>query len=353
MAVPTLMGWQEKILTGLPGVRVTPENVRFLDAWARAEGGSYANNPFNTTLQTGAQIGAPNSAGVRGYASPQAGIRATIDTLLNGRYSNILDALRQGSSAAQAASALASSPWGTGSLVQKILGSSDTSTTTPSTPSTPTALPSGGLPEALPGRVLGLNQPGYSTPSLDVLGKSGSALTNALVGASMRSSDLALSRIPNLGMPTSPKATTSVMPASDGGIAPADGFKPGDPLLASQQTSIGGEHDTAGLPGFPAYDYFAKAGSAAVAPASGKIVKLSGHDPSGGPTSGVHGPFGWSVYVQGEDGRIYYMTHMGSRTVKEGDRVRAGQQIGTVGDYAHWGGADHIHMGVSAPGATL
>jgi hypothetical protein len=42
----------------------------------------------------------------------------------------------------------------------------------------------------------------------------------------------------------------------------------------------------------------APAGSPAVAPVGGKIIRLSGHDPSRGPTEGVHGPFGWSVYIQ-------------------------------------------------------
>src|SRR5262245_15380791 len=137
-------------------------------------------------------------------------------------------------------------------------------------------------------------------------------------------------------------ATTVAVPG-----APGQQFKPtGKPVPGRFLSSVGAEHPTAGLPGYDAYDYMAKAGSPAVAPITGKVIKLSGHDPSGGPTQGVHGPFGWSVYIQGDDGHTYYMTHMGGRNVKVGQKVKAGQQIGTVGNYAKWGGADHIHMGV-------
>lgn len=146
---------------------------------------------------------------------------------------------------------------------------------------------------------------------------------------------------------------TGQAPATGGGGAPAAAggkqqvlrVKPGVPV--ADLSSEGAEHATEGLPGFPAHDFMAPAGSPAVAPVSGKVVRFSGHDPKGGPTEGPHGPFGWSVYIQGDDGRTYYLTHMGSRSIKVGQTVRQGQVIGTVGDYAKWGGADHIHQGVS------
>jgi murein DD-endopeptidase MepM/ murein hydrolase activator NlpD len=114
----------------------------------------------------------------------------------------------------------------------------------------------------------------------------------------------------------------------------------------SNLTSKGAEHETAGLAGYPAYDYFAPPGSAAVAPVTGKVIKLSGHDPSLGPIQGPHGPLGWSVYIQGVDGHTYYMTHMGSRQVKLGQTVKAGTPIGTVANYDRYGIPSHIHMGV-------
>lgn len=124
----------------------------------------------------------------------------------------------------------------------------------------------------------------------------------------------------------------------------------GDPVPPDVQTSIGPEHETSGLPGFPAHDYMAPAGSPVVAPADGEIVRFSGHSPAHGPTEGIHGPFGWSLYLQGQNGRMYYMTHLGSRGVRVGQKVRAGEPIATIGDYARWGGADHVHMGVSSGG---
>ncbi len=114
----------------------------------------------------------------------------------------------------------------------------------------------------------------------------------------------------------------------------------------AHMTSEGGEHPTAGLGGYPARDYFARPGTAAVAPVNGKVVRLSGHDPSQGPTQGPHGPLGYSVYIQGDDGHTYFLTHMGSRNVKPGQRVRSGQKIGTVANYDKYGTPSHIHMGV-------
>jgi murein DD-endopeptidase MepM/ murein hydrolase activator NlpD len=145
------------------------------------------------------------------------------------------------------------------------------------------------------------------------------------------------------GGPTASAASTGEAAAAAGGRV--RGFKRGDPVIGG--TSVGGEHETMGLPGYPAHDYFAKAGSTAVAPVSGKVVKLSGHDPKNGPTQGPHGPLGWSVYIQGTDGKTYFLTHMGSRTVKVGQKVTAGAKIGTVANYDKYGTPSHIHMGVS------
>ena len=123
------------------------------------------------------------------------------------------------------------------------------------------------------------------------------------------------------------------------------GTRPGSPVPG--QSRHAATHPTANLPGYPAYDYMAPAGSSAVAPVSGTVIKLSGHNPGNGPPNGPHGPFGWSVYIKGDDGHTYFLTHMGARSVHVGQRVRRGQRIGNVGNYARWGGANHIHMGVN------
>src|SRR5262245_31077995 len=123
MAIPGIPDWRERILAGV-GVKPTLENLRFMDAWARAEGGTATNNPFNTTQRMAGstfynQLG--GGIGVQNYGTVQMGIDATVNTLTNGRYGNIIGALRKGDSAMAAANALANSPWGTGGLVQKIL----------------------------------------------------------------------------------------------------------------------------------------------------------------------------------------------------------------------------------------
>lgn len=117
-AVPSKNGFAEALLRKI-GAPVTPENLKFLDAWQKAEGGS-ADNPFNTT-QDAPGATRFNSVGVKRYPSVEVGLDATVKTLTNGRYGPILAALRQGNSAQEAARALAASPWGTGGLVQKIL----------------------------------------------------------------------------------------------------------------------------------------------------------------------------------------------------------------------------------------
>jgi murein DD-endopeptidase MepM/ murein hydrolase activator NlpD len=69
---------------------------------------------------------------------------------------------------------------------------------------------------------------------------------------------------------------------------------------------------------------------------------------------GVHGPFGWSIYLKGDSGSYYFITHLGSReqSAGMGANVRGGQQIGTVGNYAKWGGANHTHVGVNPQGKS-
>lgn len=105
-------------------------------------------------------------------------------------------------------------------------------------------------------------------------------------------------------------------------------------------------HDTAGLPGYPARDFFAPARTVVLAPCGGLIRRLSGHPPTTHAQPG--GPYGWSVYLRAANGDDYYMTHFGVRFVWTGQRVRRGQQLGTVADYAHATHGvtpSHIHMG--------
>lgn len=107
-------------------------------------------------------------------------------------------------------------------------------------------------------------------------------------------------------------------------------------------------HDTAGAPWVPwlsgpdAVDLFARPGTNVDAPAAGRIVRLSGRDPSLPPPNGVGGPWGLSEYFETDAGDVFFATHL-SRTAPLG-RYQAGQPIGTVGDYPGLA-ADHVHYG--------
>ena len=118
----------KSILKGI-GAPITDENMKFFYAWRQAEGGKARNNPFNTTqskpgstfyncLKKGVS---GCKSGVRNYLSSQDGIDATVRTIKNGRYQNIINALKTGDNAEKSALALKSSPWGTGELALKVV----------------------------------------------------------------------------------------------------------------------------------------------------------------------------------------------------------------------------------------
>lgn len=102
------------------GLPISQQNMQFMRAWHAAEGGTASYNPFNTTMPSPGATNY-NSVPVRNYASLEAGIQATINTLKNSRYAGIRAALARNDPHG-AASALGASPWGTsGSLVNKVL----------------------------------------------------------------------------------------------------------------------------------------------------------------------------------------------------------------------------------------
>ena len=127
-------------------------------------------------------------------------------------------------------------------------------------------------------------------------------------------------------------------PQNEGIVSGAPSLNPSGPK--------GGIHETEGLPGYPALDFLGPAEASVLAFEAATVERFSGHDPAQGPVEGIHGPFGWSVYLRAASGVDYYVTHLGSRVVNVGDSVKGGQQIGTVADYAHFGGTNHAHVGV-------
>lgn len=104
------------------GLPQTSENMRAMTAWQQAEGTSASFNPLATTRHAPGATDI-NEVGVKNFVSYEQGLRATIDTLRNGLYGNILAALRDGTSARRVAQAIADSPWGTGDGVTSVLES--------------------------------------------------------------------------------------------------------------------------------------------------------------------------------------------------------------------------------------
>ena len=113
--------WANDFLTKL-GMPVTNENVQLMVAWQKAEGTRAQNNPLATT-QNMAGATRFNSVGVKNFATYDDGITANVKAITNGRYENVLAALRRGDSAVATAQAIAASPWGTGQGVLRILQS--------------------------------------------------------------------------------------------------------------------------------------------------------------------------------------------------------------------------------------
>jgi hypothetical protein len=87
-------GWERDVLTALKAP-IDADTTKFMDTWHDYEGGSALNNPMNTTQP---EPGATNynSVGVKNYVSSASGTLATVTTLENGRYPDILAALRSG-----------------------------------------------------------------------------------------------------------------------------------------------------------------------------------------------------------------------------------------------------------------
>ncbi|TNE82527.1 MAG: M23 family metallopeptidase [Bacteroidetes bacterium] len=80
-------------------------------------------------------------------------------------------------------------------------------------------------------------------------------------------------------------------------------------------------------------DIFAKKGKPVLAATSGMVIK-----------KGEGGNGGKFVVVLGPNMVLHYYAHLDSYTVSSGDRVKAGEQIGTVGNTGNaQGKAPHLH----------
>jgi LAS superfamily LD-carboxypeptidase LdcB/peptidoglycan hydrolase-like protein with peptidoglycan-binding domain len=115
------------ILKGI-GAPITEENLKFFYAWRASEGGKAKNNPFNTTQgmkdDPGISVYGKNKAGVKNYSTSEFGIKATIKTLLNGRYPCIVNGLKNDIGAEKISECFDNlETWGTGDLINKVIKS--------------------------------------------------------------------------------------------------------------------------------------------------------------------------------------------------------------------------------------
>ncbi len=109
-------------------------------------------------------------------------------------------------------------------------------------------------------------------------------------------------------------------------------------------------HQTAGLPGYPAVDVFAKAGTVARASFFGRVVRVSGRPLSPSDRPGLS--YGWSVYVHNRvNGWTRYATHFERLLLDVGAIIVPGRALGLVAvpPVGSPPGSAHIHLGLNRP----
>lgn len=123
------------------------------------------------------------------------------------------------------------------------------------------------------------------------------------------------------------------------------------PVANTIPSSFVTTHDTDGLAGWGAFDWFRPAGTIVGSPVSGTVYRLSG---SGRAAVGMTGgAFGYSMYIQAKNGTKLFLTHFAERFVRAGQHVEIGTPLGRVAKY---GNASHIHVGAEGAkprGATV
>lgn len=124
--------------------------------------------------------------------------------------------------------------------------------------------------------------------------------------------------------------------------SPSGTYK-GSPV-PGQRPAAKSTHETGNLAGYPAFDFMTSAGTPCVAPEGGRVTRLSGKDPSlGGPPGGA---LGYSIYMTGNSGTQYYMTHLDKVKVRVGQKVSQGEKIAEVANGPSSWSSPHVHMGM-------
>lgn len=307
--------WRRALLKSL-GIPVTQQNLTFLGTWQRWEGGHTNNsarfNWLNTTHGPGSSI---NSVGVKRFDSFETGIRSLTETLHNGRYQDILDALASGDpySAAPAKGLqvwVSGRPDGNPAYAKKILGDYAGGVETPQRPAgkRSATLQRGG---------------GGGKRSLQGFDPTGE-IAQTLFGDTDPGFVADMQELRKLNMrPIGPRAAS---PAEGAGANRYRG--PG----INVQQSWKGTHVTDGL-GWgtkTAEDIMGKPGTPVSLPEPVTVVYFH--------RDGAQG--GGSMLVRTASGREYWLGHIDS-TRKAGERIPAGRPLATISaDHAR----PHLHI---------
>lgn len=102
------------VLKGLGVSSPNESQIKFMKAWRQHEGAKATYNPFNTT-QKAAGATNYNSVGVKNFINRSQGLKATLQTLNNGRYGAIITAIKNiknDDDINNAMQAVNDSPWG-------------------------------------------------------------------------------------------------------------------------------------------------------------------------------------------------------------------------------------------------
>lgn len=100
-------------------------------------------------------------------------------------------------------------------------------------------------------------------------------------------------------------------------------------------------HQTGGLPGFPAIDVFGPAGRLVFPPEGGRLVYRHMI-----PWDREKRVGGLTVYLQGDSGATYFLTHFG--TLRDRPRIRRWLPLGRIAAVPGEWWAPHIHEGKHA-----
>ena len=130
-------------------------------------------------------------------------------------------------------------------------------------------------------------------------------------------------------------AVPTVVPGAQNQVDPRSLISPVAGVSARQLSDTWGQSRGGGARTHQAIDIMAPLGTPVLAAASGTVEKLF---------DSVNG--GHTIYVRTAAGNmIHYYAHLDSYGVTEGQRVRQGQQIATVGNTGSAaGGAPHLHF---------